>query len=279
MAFVEIIELSKAYGVEGVDRRTVLKGVNLEVPEGEFVVITGFSGSGKSTLVSLMTGDTEPDDGFVLLQGRAVRHHDKRVDRIHSAFPDQEWSTIFDALKETAEKNDFQGDISFILDAAGLLGREMEIIGTLDGLTRLRLGLVLSITRSPDVFILDEPFETVDRSWKPILQHQFAHMLRATRKTAVMMTNDLDEGILMADRIFPLTRGPQATLGPGFFVPFPWPRTLSSISGLPEFQALRRQIMDFLMGQAQLSNSNLSSHPVHGRSHDWSPNHRTQSWR
>lgn len=279
MAFVEIIELSKAYGVEGVDRRTVLKGVNLEVPEGEFVVITGFSGSGKSTLVSLLAGDTTPDDGFVLLQGRAVSPHDKRVDRLQSAFPDFEWSTIFDALQQTAGKNDFQGDLPLILDAAGLLGREMEIIGTLDGLTRLRLSLVMSITRSPDVFILDEPFENVDRSWKPILQHQFAHLLRATGKTIVMMTNDLDEGILMADRIFPLTRGPQATLGPGFFVPFPRPRTLSSISGMPEFQMLRRQIMDFLMGQAHVSDTDLSSHPVRGQSFDWSHNHRSQSWR
>jgi|TARA_A100001391_G_scaffold63912_1_gene39875 nitrate/nitrite transport system ATP-binding protein len=250
---LELTDVAKHYG-EGAKRNRVLEGLNLKVKDGEFVAILGFSGAGKTTLISLMAGLIEPDRGGVLFKGKEIDGPGRERGVVFQSYSLMPWLTV-------------SGNVDLAVDAVhtkmsraervALRNRYVEMVGLshaadrrpaeLSGGMRQRVAVARALAMQPEVLLLDEPLSALDALTRSKLQDEFAEISQAEKKTIVLITNDVDEAILLADRVIPLTPGPNATLGPSFTVDFDRPRDRGELNGDDRFIALRREITEYLM--------------------------------
>lgn len=253
MAFLELKGVSKTYG-EG-DRRTdVLNGVNLTVNEGEFIAIVGFSGSGKSTLISTVAGLVKPDAGEVLLKGRPIT--DPGPDRgiVFQSYSLMPWLTVFgnialavdEVFKREGRAARRERTLRYI-DMVGLSHAADRLPSELSGGMRQRVAVARALAMSPEILLLDEPLSALDALTRAKLQDEIERIWNEDKRTVLLITNDVDEAILLADRIIPLMPGPGATLGREFKVNLPRPRDHATIGETPGFKDLRRDITTYLM--------------------------------
>jgi nitrate/nitrite transport system ATP-binding protein len=253
MALLELKGVCKGYG--DTDRRTeVLSDINLAVEEGEFVAIVGFSGSGKTTLISLMAGLLKPDAGEVLLKG--VRIEGAGPDRglVFQSYSLMPWLTVtenialaVDAVFKAAPRNERAERVRRYIAMVGLSHAADRRPSELSGGMRQRVAVARALATNPDVLLLDEPLSALDALTRAKLQDEFDEIRAKEGKTIVLITNDVDEAILLADRIVPLKPGPGATLGPSFKVTIPRPRHRMALNADPAFKRLRADVTKYLM--------------------------------
>ncbi|MBU1305143.1 MAG: ABC transporter ATP-binding protein [Alphaproteobacteria bacterium] len=250
---LELSGISKFYG-EGAKRVEVLKDINLSVDAGEFVAILGFSGAGKTTLISLIAGLIEPDQGGVIYKGKEIAgpgHERGVVFQSYSLMP---WLTVagnidlaINAVHTKKSRAERQTIRQRYIDMVGLSHAADRRPAELSGGMRQRVAVARALAMQPEVLLLDEPLSALDALTRAKLQDEFAIISEAEKKTIVMITNDVDEAILLADRVIPLTPGPGATLGPSFKVDIARPRDRAELNGNDDFIALRREITEYLM--------------------------------
>ena len=253
MAFLEIEDLCKGYG-EGSGRTDVLRDVNLEVEEGEFVAIVGFSGSVKTTLVSLLAGLIEPDSGCVRAAGEVVREPGPERGVVFQNYSLLPWLSVHGnvllAVKQVRPELSKQGRSELAdhyVDMVGLSPAREKYPLELSGGMRQRVAVARGLAMDPKVLLLDEPLSALDALTRATLQVEIERIWEKDRKTVVMITNDVDEAILLADRIVPLRPGPGATLGPSFPVSLERPRDRTAINHDPEFKKLRNEVTQYLI--------------------------------
>lgn len=245
--------VSKSYRQNGgvID---VLADVNLSVGRGEFVAILGYSGSGKTTLMSILAGLTSPDSGKVFLNGACVR--DPGPDRgvVFQNYSLLPWLTVagnillaVEQVFATETKIQHLARVDKAMATVNLSHAAGRRPAELSGGMRQRVAIARALAMNPEVLLMDEPLSALDALTRGALQDEFERLWRIERKTVVMITNNLDEAILLADRIIPLTAGPKATLGPSFVVDLPRPRDRKAINQTPEFMALRTELTQFLL--------------------------------
>jgi nitrate/nitrite transport system ATP-binding protein len=238
MAFLEVRGLSKSFpSPSGV--RHVLKDVRLDVEQGEFVSIVGTMGSGKSTLLSLLAGLTSPDGGSVVLDGRPVTGV-----RDDAGFVFQNYSLLpwFSALENVrlavqaafpsataAEQRQRAVDALERVGLGNALDRKPR---QLSGGMRQRVSLARAFATEPRVLFLDEPFGALDALTRDSLQQDLARLCSERERpvTTVMITNSVEEAILLSDRIVPIVSGPPASLGAPIVVELTRPRTLAQLA-------------------------------------------------
>lgn len=218
MSFFELKNVSIGFGPHS-NRYEVLKDVNLNIEENEFVAIIGFSGSGKSTLMSVLAGLEQPDQGEVLLKGESVTEPgpDRGIMfQNYSLLPWLSvWQNIEIAVKQVfpdmpkPERKDY---IQRYIDLVSLKNSEWKKPTELSGGMRQRLSLARTLAMKPEVLLLDEPLSALDALTRAVLQDEIIRIWEEDKRTVVMITNDVDEAALMADRIIPLTPGPEAYL-------------------------------------------------------------------
>ena len=219
MPFLETREANVGFGALS-ERYEVLRNINLSVEENEFVAIIGFSGSGKSTLMSMLAGLVQPDSGCVTLDGeeRTAPGPDRGiVFQNYSLLP---WLSVYGnielAVKQVFPKMnsaDRRGYVQRYIDMVNLTGAEWKKPNELSGGMRQRLSLARTLSMQPRVLLLDEPLSALDALTRSVLQDEIIRIWEEDRRTVIMITNDVDEAVLMADRIVTLTPGPEATLG------------------------------------------------------------------
>ncbi len=253
MAFIEIEGVSKGYG-DGSGRTDVLRDVNLEVEEGEFVAIVGFSGSGKTTLVSLLAGLIQPDEGFVRAAGEEVREPGPERGVVFQNYSLLPWLTVHGnvllAVKQVRpelSRSERAELADHYVDMVGLSPAREKYPVELSGGMRQRVAVARGLAMDPKVLLLDEPLSALDALTRATLQVEIERIWEKDRKTVVMITNDVDEAILLADRIVPLRPGPGATLGPSFPVSLERPRDRTAINHDPEFKKLRNEVTQYLI--------------------------------
>ncbi len=253
MPFLEMDQVCLGYGSEE-DRYEVLKDCNLVVEENEFVAITGFSGSGKSTLISLLAGLLTPDKGSVKLRGEPVLEPGPSLGIVFQNYSLLPWLSVYGNI-ELAVKQ-VRGDmgrgerkkyIQRYIDMVSLTGAEWKKPHELSGGMRQRVSLARTLSMNPDILLLDEPLSALDALTRANLQDEIERLWEEDRRTVVMITNDIDEAILMADRIVPLTPGPEATFGREFKVSIERPRDRTSLNFNPEFKKLRNELTRYMM--------------------------------
>ncbi len=252
MLLLELKSISKGFG-QGSLRTQVLSDVNLAVKAGEFVAIVGYSGAGKTTLISLLAGLLLPDTGEVRMRGKpagAPRPDRGVVFQNYSLLP---WLSVLDNIRLGVKQVFRDFDDARIDDQCNKyismvnLGHASEKYPSeLSGGMRQRVSLARALAMQPSVLLLDEPLSALDALTRTTLQDELARISQAEQTAMVLITNDVDEAILLADRIVPLSAGPQATLGPEFPVGIPRPRDRRVAASHPAHGKLKREIISYL---------------------------------
>jgi len=253
MSFLEISGVSKAYG-EGVNRTDVLEDINLKVDEGEFIAIVGFSGTGKTTLFSLRAGLIEPDTGGIVFKGREIDgpHPDRGV--VFQSYSLMPWLSVsgnvalaVDSVFNKKPASERKAICDKYIEMVGLGHARDRKPAELSGGMRQRVAVARALAMQPDLLLLDEPLSALDALTRAKLQDEFAAICEQEKKTILLITNDVDEAILLADRIIPLKPGASATLGPEFKEPFNRPRDRGELNHDEDFIRLRAEITEYLM--------------------------------
>ena len=272
MAFLELKNVSKSYGV-GSEKTEILKDINLSVEEGEFICIIGFSGMGKTTLINLIEGLIFPDSGEVLLEGKKVTGPGPDRSIVFQNYSLLPWLNVKEnvgmAIREVFPKwtkqkvnehtKDYVGKVNL---SPALEKKPVELSGGM----RQRVSVARALSLAPKVMLLDEPLSALDALTRSNLQDEITNIWLEDKKTVVMITNSVDEGLILADRIIPLTLGPGATLGPEFKVNIPRPRDKNTLDQNDEYKRLRTEITKYMiaMNQEMKQNSNADQYKLPG---------------
>ena len=250
MPFLELKNVSKGFGGP-----PVLSNVNLAIERGEFVAIVGYSGSGKTTLISLVAGLTRPDTGTVKLNDLEITAPGPDRGIVFQNYSLLPWLTVTDNIalavdqvfrNHSAEK---RGQLAAAAIATvNLTPHAHKLPRELSGGQRQRVSVARALAMDPQILLLDEPLSALDALTRATLQDEFERIWEKDKKTVVLITNDVDEALLLADRIIPLTPGPGATLGPSFAVSLDRPRDRKALNHDPEFKRLRALITNELLG-------------------------------
>ncbi len=254
MSFLVLQQVSKGFGPPEA-RREVLCGVDLSVKQGEIVAIVGYSGAGKSTLLHLVSGLLKPDAGFVTLGGRVIEGPGTDRGVVFQNYSLLPWMTVAENIRLavdsvfpdwTEERRSEQVDRH--IDLVNLTHARDRRPSELSGGMRQRVSVARALAMDPQILLLDEPLGALDALTRGTLQEEISRICRASGKTVVLITNDPDEGILMADRILPMSAGPGAILGPSFPVVLGPTRDRRALNQDPRFKALRAEVVAWLLG-------------------------------
>ena len=253
MPILELKQVAKRYG-EGARETRVLGGIDLAVEAGEFVAIVGFSGSGKTTLINTIAGLTRPDGGEVLFKGKPVTGPGPDRGLVFQSYSLMPWLTVtgnvalaVDSVYGSEKRTQRAARTRHYVELVGLGHAAGRRPAELSGGMRQRVAVARALAMNPEVLLLDEPLSALDALTRANLQDEIERIWAQDRKTVVMITNDVDEAILLADRIIPLKPGPDAVLGPAFEVRLPRPRDRAAINHDRTFKDLRAAVTQYLM--------------------------------
>lgn len=252
-AILELRNVSKSFG-QGAKRVEVLKNINLTIEEGEFIAIVGFSGSGKSTLINLIAGLIQPDEGEILLRGKRISAPGPDRGVVFQNYSLLPWLTVHGNI-EMAVKQVFPNmkakerdeHVAKYIEMVNLTPAIHKHPSKLSGGMRQRVSVARALAIDPEILLLDEPLSALDALTRGSLQIEIERIWRESKKTIMMITNDVDEGILLADRVIPLLPGPSATLGTVFPINFSRPRDKAEINADEGFKKERNDINRYLM--------------------------------
>ncbi len=245
--------VTKAYTGKSGGTTEVLDGIDLDVREGEFIAILGFSGAGKTTLINSVAGLVQPDAGEILLRGKPIDGPDKErglVFQSYSLFPwlsvEQNVALAVDAVHKDRSKD----------ERAGLVKQKVELVGLghamdrkpaqLSGGMRQRVAVARALAMEPEILLLDEPLSALDALTRAKLQDEIERIRKEEGRTILLVTNDVDEALLLADRIAVLTPAPAAKIGAIYDIDVARPRDREAVNEDRQYQQLRKQIVSYL---------------------------------
>jgi nitrate/nitrite transport system ATP-binding protein len=252
-AFLSVDHVDKSFLRRG-QTTEVLKDINLSIAKGEFVSIIGHSGCGKSTLLNLIAGLTPVTQGAVLLEDREVSEPgpDRAVVfQNHSLLP---WLTVYDnvrlavdkvfsAFKNKSQRHEWtMHNLNLVQMAHAKDKRPAEISGGM----KQRVGIARALAMEPKVLLMDEPFGALDALTRAHLQDSVMQIHARLGNTAIMITHDVDEAVLLSDRIVMMTNGPAARIGEVLSVDLPRPRNRLELVANPAYIAARETVLKFL---------------------------------
>lgn len=231
-----------------------LREIHLNVAKGEFVALIGHSGCGKSTLLNLIAGLTTPTQGVLLCAGKEIAGPGPEravVFQNHSLLP---WLTCFENVHLGVErvfgaaegKAQLKARTEAALALVGLTAAALKRPGEISGGMKQRVGIARALAMEPKVLLMDEPFGALDALTRAKLQDELLEIVAQTHATVVMVTHDVDEAVLLSDKIVMMTNGPAATIGEVLSVELPRPRHRVALADDPQYQHYRKAVIDFL---------------------------------
>ncbi|MDO8903044.1 ABC transporter ATP-binding protein [Hydrogenophaga sp.] len=256
------MQASKYIDIQGVEQTfktkkgnfPALRDIDLTVSKGEFVTLIGHSGCGKSTLLNLIAGLTMPTSGVLLCADKEIAGPGPEravVFQNHSLLP---WLTCFENIYLAVErvfgakesKVQLKARTEEALALVGLTPAANKRPGEISGGMKQRVGIARALCMEPKVLLMDEPFGALDALTRAKLQDELLEIVARTHSTVVMVTHDVDEAVLLSDRIVMLTNGPAATIGEVLSVDLPRPRHRVALADDPQYQRCRKSVIDFL---------------------------------
>ncbi|MGC3983461.1 MAG: ABC transporter ATP-binding protein [Pseudorhodoferax sp.] len=251
--FIEIQGVEQAFDTPR-GRFVALQGIDLTVAKGEFVALIGHSGCGKSTLLNLIAGLTRPTRGTLLCANKEIAGPGPEravVFQNHSLLP---WLTCFENIhlgvervfgaRETRARLKQRTEDALAL--VGLTPATHKRPGEISGGMKQRVGIARALAMEPKVLLMDEPFGALDALTRAKLQDELLAIVQKTQSTVVMVTHDVDEAVLLSDKIVMLTNGPAATIGEVLAVDLPRPRNRVELAEDRHYVAYRKAVIDFL---------------------------------
>jgi len=252
-AYLKLDHIAKAF-TRGSTTAEVLRDINLVIDKGEFVSIIGHSGCGKSTLLNLISGLTRVTTGGVLLENQEVNAPGPEravVFQNHSLLP---WLTVYDNVKLAVDKV-FSGKKSRV-ERADWIAHNLDLVqmghardkrpGEISGGMKQRVGIARALAMEPKILLLDEPFGALDALTRAHLQDSIMEIHARLGNTMIMITHDVDEAVLLSDRIVMMTNGPSATIGEVLKVDLPRPRKRLELVSDARYVAAREAVLRFL---------------------------------
>jgi nitrate/nitrite transport system ATP-binding protein len=256
MSFVKLSGISKSYGT-GKQRTEVLAGIDLEVKRGEFVAIVGYSGAGKTTLMSTIAGLIKPDSGQVTVDGKVVKGPGPDRGMVFQNYSLLPWLTVYgnvrlavDEVHPTWSEQKRHEQVTRHVAMVNLAHASDRRPHELSGGMRQRVAVARALAMDPEILLLDEPLSALDALTRAVLRGEIERIWLENKKTVIMVTNDVDEGILLADRIVALTAPPRATLGVAVEIGLARPRDPKALNHDEDFKRLRNQVIDSLLRSA-----------------------------
>jgi nitrate/nitrite transport system ATP-binding protein len=256
MAFIDVLDVSKSFGAGRAARR-VLHRINLSIGQGEFVSVVGAMGCGKSTFLSVLSGLVQPDAGEVRFQGEPARGTRSDVSIVFQSYSLLPWFTALENVR-LAVAAAFPAwprvrqveQAHRYLDKVGLGSAVHRRPGQLSGGMRQRVAIARAFATEPTILLLDEPFGALDALTRAGLQQELSGLCAEDGHsvTTIMITNSLEEALLLSDRIVPMTKGPDATLGEPVAVALPRPRTPAQLSHEESALWARTRVIESLTG-------------------------------
>ena len=254
MAFLELKNVHKGFGPAGA-RAEVLAEINLKIEKGEFVAIVGYSGAGKTTLISLIAGLLRPDAGTIMLNDLEITAPGPDRGIVFQNYSLLPWLSVYENIylavdqvfpnwSPAKKQQHTEAHIAMV----NLTPAHDKKPGELSGGMRQRVSVARALAMDPQILLLDEPLSALDALTRATLQDEIGRIRQQQKKTVVLITNDVDEGILLADRIIPLSAGPPATLGASIDIQIPRPRDRKAINHDPRFKEIRREVINYLLG-------------------------------
>ena len=246
MGILEFSNVSKGYG-----EQRVLRDLSLQVEDGEFLVLLGFSGSGKTTLMNLMAGLTLPDSGEVRFKGAPVTGPGPDRGLVFQSYALMPWLTVAGNIRLAVDathkgtKAEREAEVTRYIQMVGLTHAAARHPAELSGGMRQRVAVARALAMRPEVLLMDEPLSALDALTRANVATEIEAIWRADRRTAVMITNDVDEALILADRIICLN--PDGTLGAAFPVALPRPRDRAVLNDDASFKTLRADVTAYLM--------------------------------
>lgn len=263
---IEVGSLSKRYG----DGENVFENVNFDIYKNEFICLIGHSGCGKSTILNALAGLENATSGSILMNGKEVVKPSLErgvVFQSHALLP---WLTVGDnigfALKAktpTISTHELSQKIDFYLNMVGLAKVKDKKPSQLSGGMKQRVGIARAFATQPELLLMDEPFGALDALTRGVIQDELVNIVDETQQTVFMITHDIDEAILLADRIFLMSNGPRAFLAEIVENTIPKPRHRDNIHHHAHYYKIRNHLLDFLVhrSKALQQQSERPSHP------------------
>ncbi len=263
----------KGFG-QGAERTEVLKDINLEIDDGEFIAILGFSGTGKSTLMNMVAGLEKPDRGSVTFRGKEIEGPGPERGLVFQSYSLMPWLTVkgnillaVDSVFSNLSTEERGAKADHYIKMVGLSHAAQRRPSELSGGMRQRVSVARALAMNPEMLLLDEPLSALDALTRANLADEILDIWQEDQKTCILITNDVDEAILLADRIIPLN--PDGTLGEPVNVTIPRPRDRSEMNNDATFQKLRSSVTKYLMdvgieGKAEGNRVLPNVTPIHG---------------
>ena len=256
--FVELTAVSKHFDTKK-GRFQALADVNLSIARGEFVALIGHSGCGKSTVLNLIAGLLDANEGGLICNGREIDGPGPEravVFQNHSLLP---WMTCFGNVHLAVEKvfgareskAQLKARTEQALNMVGLSHAMHKHPNEISGGMKQRVGIARALAMEPKVLLMDEPFGALDALTRAHLQDELLRIVGETKSTVVMVTHDVDEAVLLSDRIVMMTNGPAATVGEILDVELPRPRDRLVLANDPQYHAYRTAVLEFLYQRQQ----------------------------
>jgi nitrate/nitrite transport system ATP-binding protein len=231
-----------------------LRDIDLVIAKGQFVTLIGHSGCGKSTLLNLITGLDVPTSGYLFLSGRQIAGPGPDrgvVFQNHSLLP---WLTCFENIHlavervfgSTEPKAKLDERTRHALELVHLTEAADKRPQEISGGMKQRVGIARALAMEPKLLLMDEPFGALDALTRARLQDELMRIVAETGSTVVMVTHDVDEAVLLADRVVMMTNGPAATIGEILDVDLPRPRDRLQLANDPAYMRLRKAVLEFL---------------------------------
>ncbi|TVP86039.1 MAG: ABC transporter ATP-binding protein [Thioalkalivibrio sp.] len=257
--FIEVENLARRFPQPG--RKppvTVFEHVNFNIEKGEFICIIGHSGCGKSTILNVLAGLDSPSEGEFVMDGKEVSGPSRDrgvIFQNHSLLP---WRSALGNVSfavgarwpEWSRKKVREHSRSY-LEMVGLANAENKKPSELSGGMRQRVGIARAFAIEPKLLLMDEPFGALDALTRGVIQEELLQIWGRTHQTVFMITHDVDEAILLADRVLLMTNGPDARIAESVVIDIPRPRDRSAIHQHPEYYTIRNHLVDFLITRSK----------------------------
>lgn len=264
---VEVEFVSKHFQDQSQKSFCVFQKVRFRIEAGEFLSCVGHSGCGKSTLLNIIAGLDEPTDGGVIFDGREISGPARDRMVVFQSFALLPWLNVFGNIRLAVRARhpdwtrvQVNGHVQKYIDMVGLKGSETKRPVHLSGGMRQRCGLARAFAIEPKMLLLDEPFAQIDALTRGVIQEELIRMWERSRNTVFMVTHDVDEAILLSDKIMLMTNGPDARIAEIVEVNIPRPRTRTEIIEHPLYYKIRNHIIHFLCERCRLEGKTEPQH-------------------
>ena len=254
--FVEVDHVDRIFDLANGGQYIALKNIELKMQQGEFVSLVGHSGCGKSTLLNIMAGLDQPTNGGVVLEGREVTQPGPDRMVVFQNYSLLPWLTVYQNIELAVNK--VMGDLP-VAERQGIIDHHVDLVGLrnavhkkpneLSGGMKQRVAIARALAIRPKLLLLDEPFGALDALTRGNLQDQLMRICEESKITCVMVTHDVDEALLLSDRIVMMTNGPEAQIGQILHVPMQHPRHRLEVVNHPSYYTLRNEMIYFLNQQ------------------------------